>query len=168
MMQMKKILKDVFSSFGVVLSTKIMRDTESGKSKKYGFVSFDNFDSSDAAINSMNGQFLGGKIVDVSYAYKKDTKGERHGSAAERILAANRPNAIYNSMFPSNNNNTNNNINNNSNNSLFSMNNFNNLNNIMKPNNNYNNNFGMNNNMNQNIKFPNLPKNINGNNLQSK
>jgi len=25
---------------------------------------------------------------------KKDTKGERHGTAAERLLAANRPNAI--------------------------------------------------------------------------
>jgi len=54
-------------------------------------VSFDNFDSSDAAINAMAGQYLCGKPIEVSYAYKKDTKGERHGSAAERILAANRP-----------------------------------------------------------------------------
>lgn len=30
-------------------------------------------------------------MIHVSYAYKKDTKGERHGSAAERLLAANRP-----------------------------------------------------------------------------
>jgi splicing factor 3B subunit 4 len=96
----EKMLKDVFSAFGVVLSTKIMRDPDSGSSKKYGFVSFDNFDSSDAAINTMNGQYLGGKVVDVSYAYKKDTKGERHGSVAERILAANRPNSIYTPMFP--------------------------------------------------------------------
>lgn len=90
----EKMLKDVFSAFGVVLSTKIMRDPESGSSKSYGFVSFDNFDSSDAAIAKMNGQFIGGKPVNVSYAYKKDTKGERHGSIAERILAANRPNAV--------------------------------------------------------------------------
>jgi splicing factor 3B subunit 4 len=96
----EKMLKDVFSAFGVVLSTKIMRNPESGSSKRYGFVSFDNFDSSDAAINTMNGQFISGKVVDVSYAYKKDTKGERHGSIAERILAANRPNSIYSPMFP--------------------------------------------------------------------
>lgn len=95
----EKTLKDVFSSFGVVLSTKIMRDTETGQSKHYGFVSFDNFDSSDAAINTMNGQFVSGKPVDVSYAYKKDTKGERHGSIAERILAANRPNTMFNPIF---------------------------------------------------------------------
>ena len=96
----EKMLKDVFSAFGVVLSTKIMRDPDSGSSKRYGFVSFDNFDSSDASINTMNGQFLRGRVVDVSYAYKKDTKGERHGSVAERILAANRPNSIYTPMFP--------------------------------------------------------------------
>ena len=87
----EKKLKDIFSSFGVVLSTKIMRDPESGISKHYGFVSFDNFDSSDEAITKMNGQYLSGKPIKVEYAYKKDTKGEKHGSVAERILAANRP-----------------------------------------------------------------------------
>lgn len=50
-----------------------MRDPESGSTKKYGFVSFDNFDSSDQAINVMNGQYLEGRPVDVSYAYKKDS-----------------------------------------------------------------------------------------------
>jgi splicing factor 3B subunit 4 len=49
------MLRDVFSSFGIVLSTKVMRDPESGSSKRYGFVSYDNFESSDAAITAMNG-----------------------------------------------------------------------------------------------------------------
>lgn len=88
----EKTLRDVFSAFGIVLSTKIMRDPESGVSKGYGFVSYDNFESADQAINTMNGQYVGGQPVDVSYAYKKDTKGERHGSTAERILAAKKPN----------------------------------------------------------------------------
>ena len=36
----------------------------------------------------MNGQYLGGRPVTISYAFKKDgQKGERHGSAAERRLA---------------------------------------------------------------------------------
>lgn len=34
-----------------------MRDPENGTSKGYGFVSYDNFDSSDTAMNSMNGEF---------------------------------------------------------------------------------------------------------------
>ena len=39
----------------------------------------------------MKGQYISGKPIEVEYAFKKDTKGERHGSVAERILAANRP-----------------------------------------------------------------------------
>ena len=40
----------------------------------------------------MNGQYVNGKPIDVSYAYKKDSKsGEKHGSIAERVLAANKP-----------------------------------------------------------------------------
>jgi splicing factor 3B subunit 4 len=66
----------------------IARDTETGNFKGYGFVTYDNFDSSDAAIDAMNGQYLMNKEVNVSYAFKKDGKGERHGSQAERLLAA--------------------------------------------------------------------------------
>lgn len=94
----EKTLRDVFSSFGIVLSTKIMRDPETGESKGYGFVSYDNFESADHAINTMNGQYIGGKPVDVSYAYKKDTKGDKHGSTAERILASKKPNATTSIM----------------------------------------------------------------------
>lgn len=36
----------------------------------------------------MNGQYLGGRPITLSYAFKKDgQKGDRHGSAAERKLA---------------------------------------------------------------------------------
>jgi splicing factor 3B subunit 4 len=95
----EKGLKDIFTAFGVVLSTKIMRDPDHGTSKHYGFVSFDNFESSDEAIKKMNGQYISGKPIEVSYAYKKDTKGERYGSIAERILASNRPTTTYQPMF---------------------------------------------------------------------
>lgn len=79
----EKLLHDTFSAFGVILSNpKIMRDPESGNSKGFGFISYDSFDASDAAIEAMNGQYLCNKAITVSYAFKKDTKGERHGSAA--------------------------------------------------------------------------------------
>lgn len=87
----EKMLRDVFSSFGIVLSTKVMRDPETGQSKRYGFVSYDNFESSDAAIQAMNGQYLCGKPIDVSYAYKKENVQEKHGTMSERVLAFNRP-----------------------------------------------------------------------------
>lgn len=36
----------------------------------------------------MDGQFLANRPINVSYAFKKDGRGERHGTAAERLLAA--------------------------------------------------------------------------------
>lgn len=36
----------------------------------------------------MNGQFLMNKAIKVQYAFKKDTATERHGTEAERLLAA--------------------------------------------------------------------------------
>ncbi|KAH9930946.1 uncharacterized protein B0H18DRAFT_872469 [Fomitopsis serialis] len=85
----ERLLYDTFSAFGVMATTaKIARDPSSGKSKGYGFVSFTDFESSDAAVESMNGQFLMNKAITVQYAFKKDGKGERHGTPAERLLAA--------------------------------------------------------------------------------
>lgn len=84
----EKIIYDSFNQFGYVITNpKIARDPEDGKSKGYGFIGYDSFEASDAAIQAMNGQFLMNKPLSVSYAYKKDGKGERHGSDAERILA---------------------------------------------------------------------------------
>ncbi|XP_017476532.1 PREDICTED: splicing factor 3B subunit 4-like [Rhagoletis zephyria] len=88
----EKLLYDTFSAFGVILQTpKIMRDPETGNSKGYAFINFASFDASDAAIEAMNGQYLCNRPITISYAFKKDAKGERHGSAAERLLAAQNP-----------------------------------------------------------------------------
>ncbi|GIL75001.1 hypothetical protein Vretimale_2469 [Volvox reticuliferus] len=85
----EKLLYDTFSAFGVIVNTpKIMRDPETGNSRGFGFVSYDCFEASDAAIEAMNGQYLCNRAITVSYAFKKDTKGERHGTPAERLLAA--------------------------------------------------------------------------------
>ncbi|KAH9180235.1 hypothetical protein EDB89DRAFT_2061943 [Lactarius sanguifluus] len=85
----ERLLYDTFSAFGMMATTaKIARDPQTGQSKGYGFVSYTDFESADAAIESMNGQFLMNKPITVQYAFKKDGKGERHGTAAERLLAA--------------------------------------------------------------------------------
>ncbi|PWA02929.1 hypothetical protein BB558_000925 [Smittium angustum] len=85
----EKMLFDTFSSFGsIVITPRIARDTDTGNSKGYAFICFDSFEASDAAIEAMDGQYLANKIISVSYALKKDGKGERHGSAAERLLAS--------------------------------------------------------------------------------
>ncbi|ORY56449.1 hypothetical protein BCR35DRAFT_296258 [Leucosporidium creatinivorum] len=85
----ERMLFDTFMAFGTLVQpAKISRDPTTGASKGYGFISFDSFEASDAAIESMNNQFLMNKPVNVGYAFKKDGKGERHGTPAERLLAA--------------------------------------------------------------------------------
>lgn len=88
-----KLLYDTFSAFGGIEQTpKVMRDEDNGMtSKGYGFVSFSSFESSDLAIECMNGQYLCNRAITVQYAYKKDSHGIRHGTQAERLLAASQP-----------------------------------------------------------------------------
>ncbi|ESO97100.1 hypothetical protein LOTGIDRAFT_201929 [Lottia gigantea] len=88
----EKLLYDTFSAFGVILQTpKIMRDPDTGNSKGFAFINFASFEASDAAIEAMNGQYLCNRPISISYAFKKDSKGERHGTAAERLLASQNP-----------------------------------------------------------------------------
>jgi splicing factor 3B subunit 4 len=68
-------------------SLQIARDPQTGDSTGYGFISYNDFDASDAAMEALNNQFLMNKPITVQYAFKKDGKGERHGTAAERLLA---------------------------------------------------------------------------------
>eukprot|EP00899_Mesostigma_viride_P010726 jgi/Mesvir1/19655/Mv09935-RA.1 len=99
----EKLLYDTFSAFGVIITTpKIMRDPESGNPRGFGFISYDSFEASDAAIEAMDGQYLCNNAISVSYAYKKDMRGERHGTPSERLLAAttqsstkNRPHTLF-------------------------------------------------------------------------
>ncbi|KAL4221830.1 Splicing factor 3B subunit 4 [Mactra antiquata] len=88
----EKLLYDTFSAFGVILQTpKIMRDPDTGNSKGYAFINFASFEAADSAIEAMNGQYLCNRAISISYAFRKDSKGERHGSAAERMMAAKNP-----------------------------------------------------------------------------
>jgi len=99
----EKLLYDTFSAFGGITNTpKIMLDQDTGNSKGFGFVNFDSFEAADLAIECMNGQFLCNRAVVVQYAFKKNSKGERHGSQAERLLAANNPDRLKpNTLFSS-------------------------------------------------------------------
>jgi splicing factor 3B subunit 4 len=105
----EKLLYDTFSAFGTIIRPpKIMRDDMTNQSKGFGFVSFDAFEASDLAIECMHNQYLCNRQITVQYAFKKGTSSgegdmvaeggrgpggmpERHGSRAERMLAAANP-----------------------------------------------------------------------------
>ncbi|XP_051019507.1 polyadenylate-binding protein 1-like [Acomys russatus] len=63
-------LSDLFGRFGQVLSVKVMTD-EGGKSKGFGFVSFERHKDAQRAVDEMNGQELNGKLIYVGRAQKK-------------------------------------------------------------------------------------------------
>lgn len=88
-------LMDTFSKFGTLIRPPfLIRDSETGESKGYGFVSFDDFSSSDTAIEKMDGAILMNSKVSVAYAFKEDPvsghqKKISHGDKVERLLAEN-------------------------------------------------------------------------------
>ncbi|XP_038169810.1 polyadenylate-binding protein 4-like isoform X4 [Arvicola amphibius] len=63
-------LKELFSQFGKTLSVKVMRDP-SGKSKGFGFVSYEKHEDANKAVEEMNGKEMCGKALFVGRAQKK-------------------------------------------------------------------------------------------------
>nr|XP_034374318.1 polyadenylate-binding protein 1-like [Arvicanthis niloticus] len=63
-------LNGLFGRFGQVLSVKVMTD-EAGKSKGFGFVSFERHEDAQKAVDEMNGKELNGKHIYVGRAQKK-------------------------------------------------------------------------------------------------
>uniref|UniRef100_A0A2K6GL38 PABP n=1 Tax=Propithecus coquereli TaxID=379532 RepID=A0A2K6GL38_PROCO len=63
-------LKELFSQFGKTLSVKVMRDP-GGKSKVFGFVSYEKHEDANEAVEEMNGKEISGKVIFVGRAQKK-------------------------------------------------------------------------------------------------
>ncbi|XP_044148891.1 polyadenylate-binding protein 1-B isoform X1 [Bufo gargarizans] len=63
-------LKEMFGKYGPALSVKVMTD-DSGKSKGFGFVSFERHEDAQKAVDDMNGKDMNGKAIYVGRAQKK-------------------------------------------------------------------------------------------------
>jgi polyadenylate-binding protein len=66
-------LRELFESYGKITSYKVMFD-ESGKSRGFGFVAFEDAEDAERAVTELNGKEMDGKVVYVGRAQKK---GER-------------------------------------------------------------------------------------------
>jgi cold-inducible RNA-binding protein len=61
-------LEDLFKEFGEVISAKVIMDRESGRSKGFGFVEFEDDNAAKAAIDKLNGSDIQGRTIVVSEA----------------------------------------------------------------------------------------------------
>jgi cold-inducible RNA-binding protein len=70
-------LAEAFASFGTVASAKVITDRDTGRSKGFGFVEFENDDEGKAAEAGMNGKELGGRTVTVNEARPREERPRR-------------------------------------------------------------------------------------------
>lgn len=67
-------LQQLFAAHGTVASASVVRDRDSGRSKGFGFVEFENDDEGKAAEKALNGSDLGGRSISVAEARPKEDR----------------------------------------------------------------------------------------------
>lgn len=70
-------LNEAFAAHGKVASAVIIKDRETGRSKGFGFVEFENDDEGKAAEKALNGKELGGRTVTVNEARAREERPRR-------------------------------------------------------------------------------------------
>ncbi|CAI9304302.1 unnamed protein product [Lactuca saligna] len=79
-----RALKDAFSKFGHLLDAKVVVDKESGRSRGFGFVTFDEKQAMEDAIEAMNGMDLDGRNITVDKAQPQGGSGRDYGGGGDR------------------------------------------------------------------------------------
>ena len=68
-------LRSAFEVFGAVSESKVITDRDSGRSRGFGFVTFDEEADADEAIDKMNGSELDGRTLNVNVAQERRRGG---------------------------------------------------------------------------------------------
>ena len=67
-------LRELFAAHGKVASANVVRDRESGRSKGFGFVEFEDENEGKAAEKALNGSEVGGRTISVAQARPKEDR----------------------------------------------------------------------------------------------
>lgn len=70
-------LAEAFGQHGTVASAVVIKDRETGRSKGFGFVEFENDDEGKAAEKAMHNSELGGRTITVNEARPKEDRPRR-------------------------------------------------------------------------------------------
>ncbi len=77
-------LRKAFSKFGDVSDAKVNTDRDTGRSKGFGFITFEDEECVPQAISGMNGQDLDGRTIKVDEAQDKPRSSDRGGGGSNR------------------------------------------------------------------------------------
>ncbi|KAJ7874692.1 RNA-binding domain-containing protein [Mycena olivaceomarginata] len=67
-------LRQAFSEFGQVVDSIVMKDRETGRSRGFGFVTFNSGEEAEAAINGLNDQDLDGRRLKDSVVEEEEAE----------------------------------------------------------------------------------------------
>ena len=65
-------LQEAFSAHGTVVSAKVIKDRETGRSRGFGFVEMENSTEAQSAISALNDSEFRGRIIVVNEAKPRD------------------------------------------------------------------------------------------------
>jgi len=82
-------LQNAFEKFGAVREAKVIMDRDSGRSRGFGFVTFENGEDAQEAIKDMDGADLDGRSIRVNEANEKPRGGGGGGGGGGRDRGAN-------------------------------------------------------------------------------
>lgn len=68
-------LQAAFERFGQITDAKVISDRDSGRSRGFGFVTFADASSAQAAVQEMNGAELDGRTLNVDIAQERSRGG---------------------------------------------------------------------------------------------
>ena len=77
-------LRETFEVFGKVESANIIRDKETGKQKKYGFVSMPNREEAEAAIAKLHGREVMGFPLTVNFSKSSGRSSKKYVGRRQR------------------------------------------------------------------------------------
>jgi cold-inducible RNA-binding protein len=77
-------LEAAFARFGEITEAKVITNRETGRSRGFGFVTFDDDNAADTAISEMNGTELDGRAITVNEAQDKRRDGGGGGGGGGR------------------------------------------------------------------------------------
>ena len=72
-------LRQLFADYGEITSAKVIMDSETGRSRGFGFVELSDDELAKKAIEELNQASYDGKVINITEARPREDRGDRGG-----------------------------------------------------------------------------------------